>query len=263
MSSAVVASNVYKKFDHPAGSPWTQRWLIQHACSHMSETAPGVAVDRVSFTVEQGEIFGLVGHHGSGKSTLIRLLAGQLPLDSGSLQIFGYDIAREPWQARRLTNRVSTQASLYLKRSPLENLLHGAQLYGDTANKMRARVVEILEQLGIDDTDASRPMVELSPGLQARVRLAQHLLSQPPLLLLDDPLAGMDEQGKHNVLQILRQMCEKTGTTVILTSSKLVDVSGLCDRVCLLEGGQLVALDTPGAFSWELKIPGWRPWICN
>ena len=126
MAEAIIAHEVFKKFGKPAGLIWKQVFK-PNANGHKPIV---VAVENVSFKVEEGEIFGVLGPNGSGKSTLIRLIATLLLPDRGDIQVFGHDVVDEPMKVQRLINRVSVEASFFNKLSPMENLLYGARLYG-------------------------------------------------------------------------------------------------------------------------------------
>lgn len=156
------------------------------------------AVDQVSFEIEQGEIFGVLGPNGGGKSTLIRLLSTLLLPDNGQISVFGYDVERQFVQVQELINRVSVEASFFKKLSPMENLLYGARLYGLKGSETRRQVVEILTRLGLEKQQITSPMEEMSRGMQQKVAIARALLSHPRFLLLDEPttnLAGLADGG--------------------------------------------------------------------
>jgi len=138
-----------------------------------------IAVNSVSFSVQRGEIFGVLGPNGSGKSTLIRLIATLLVPDDGHITVFGHDVAKEPMAVRRLINRVSVEASFFKKLSPMENLMYGARLYGVQAQEARAQVKDILTRLGLEEKNIYRPMEEMSRGMQQKVAIARAFLSRP------------------------------------------------------------------------------------
>ncbi|UCF28928.1 MAG: ATP-binding cassette domain-containing protein, partial [Chloroflexota bacterium] len=140
MTQAIIIENIVKKFGKPGRSLWKQV-LKPGENGHKPLI---IAVDRVSFEVEQGEIFGVLGPNGSGKSTLIRLIATLLLPDEGHIKVFGYDVVKQPVEVQRLINRVSVEASFFKKLSPMENLLYGARLYGMSGKETRMRVEEIL-----------------------------------------------------------------------------------------------------------------------
>lgn len=215
-----------------------------------------VAVDHVSFTVMQGEIFGVLGPNGSGKSTLIRLLATLLLPDDGDIRVFGYDVVRQPMLVQRLINRVSVEASFFKKLSPMENLVYGARLYGMSGAEIRRQVVEILTRLGLEERSIYKPMEEMSRGMQQKVAIARALLSSPRLLLLDEPTTGLDPRSKLEVQDVIRELRDDHGTTILLTTHDMVEAENLCDRVAIIDSGKIVALDTPHALKNNLNGGG-------
>lgn len=204
-----------------------------------------VAVNHVSFQVKRGEIFGVLGPNGSGKSTLIRLIATLLVPDGGTISVFGHDVATEPMAVQRLINRVSVEASFFKKLSPMENLMYGARLYGVNAAEARRQVVAILTRLGLQDKAIYRPMEEMSRGMQQKVAIARALLSKPIVLLLDEPTTGLDPRSKREVQTFVRELRDTHDTTIVLTTHDMLEADQLCDRIAIIDGGNIVALDTP------------------
>lgn len=204
-----------------------------------------VAVNHVSFQVKRGEIFGVLGPNGSGKSTLIRLIATLLVPDGGTISVFGHDVAKEPMAVQRLINRVSVEASFFKKLSPMENLMYGARLYGVNAAEARRQVVAILTRLGLQDKAIYRPMEEMSRGMQQKVAIARALLSKPIVLLLDEPTTGLDPRSKREVQTFVRELRDTHDTTIVLTTHDMLEADQLCDRIAIIDGGNIVALDTP------------------
>jgi len=204
-----------------------------------------VAVDAVSFQVEKGEIFGVLGPNGSGKSTLIRLIATLLLPDEGEVRVFGHDVVRQPMKVRRMLNRVSVEAAFFKKLSPLENLMYGARLYGLEADEARTRIREILGRLGLETRTFGQPMEEMSRGMQQKVAIARALLSRPALLLLDEPTTGLDPRSKREVQTFIEELRREHATTILLTTHDMLEADALCDRIAILEGGKIAALDTP------------------
>jgi ABC-2 type transport system ATP-binding protein len=218
-----------------------------------------MAVDRVSFSVGTGEIFGVLGPNGSGKSTLIRLIATLLLPDQGTIQVFGYDVVRQPREVQRLINRVSVEASFFKKLSPMENLVYGARLYGMSGADIRRRVVEILTRLGLEKHTIYKPMEEMSRGMQQKVAIARALLSQPKLLLLDEPTTGLDPRSKREVQAVIRELNQEHGTTILLTTHDMLEADSLCARVAIIDGGKIAALDTPQALKGAIPRNGHEP----
>jgi ABC-2 type transport system ATP-binding protein len=217
------------------------------------------AVDRVSFDVERGEVFGMLGPNGSGKSTLIRLMATLLLPDEGCVLVFGHDAVKEPMSVRRLINRVSVEAAFFKKLSPMENLLYGARLYGLDAADARREIRLILDRLGLQASSIGKPMEEMSRGMQQKVAIARALLSRPAVLLLDEPTTGLDPRSKLEVQAAVRELRERHGTTILLTTHDMAEADGLCDRLAILDGGKLAALDTPAALKTAIPSANGHP----
>lgn len=265
MSDAIIVNQAYKKFGKPANPLWER---LAQARNHKNGSnghkppeahKPTVAVDSVSFRVKQGEIFGVLGPNGSGKSTLIRLIATLLLPDSGSIEVFGFDVVRQAMQVQRLINRVSVEASFFKKLSPMENLLYGARLYGLEGKQTRRQVVEILTRLGLEKRSIYSPMEEMSRGMQQKVAIARALLSRPRLLLLDEPTTGLDPRSKHEVQAVVRELNEQHGTTILLTTHDMVEADELCHRIAIVDSGKIVALDTPAALKTLISRNGHEP----
>jgi ABC-2 type transport system ATP-binding protein len=234
---------VIKKFEKKKGSAWAR--FRRSSSNGKAKATTIVAVDRVSLAVREGEIFGVLGPNGSGKSTLIRLIATLLLPDGGTLQVFGHDVVAQPRQVQSLVNRVSVEASFFKKLSPMENLTYGARLYGLSGGEIRKRVVEILTRLGLEERSIFSPMEEMSRGMQQKVAIARALLSRPRLLLLDEPTTGLDPRSKREVQAVIRELRDEHGTTILLTTHDMHEADQLCDRIAIIDGGSIVALDTP------------------
>jgi len=246
MSDAVVIEAAYKHFNGSSKFLWPR---LAKARANGTDGSPNkktvIAVDRVSFTVREGEIFGVLGPNGSGKSTLIRLIATLLLPDEGLIRVFGYDVVRQPMQVQQMINRVSVEASFFKKLSPMENLIYGARLYGLNGRDTRRQVVEILTRLGLEERAIYKPMEEMSRGMQQKVAIARALLSKPRLLLLDEPTTGLDPRSKREVQAVIKELNQKHHTTVLLTTHDMVEADTLCDRIAIIDGGKIAALDTP------------------
>lgn len=261
MYEAVVVHNAYKKFGKHKNSIWKRlsklngksKNAVLRKTNTNGKNQVVVAVDHVSFTVMQGEIFGVLGPNGSGKSTLIRLLATLLLPDDGDIRVFGYDVVREPMLVQRLINRVSVEASFFKKLSPMENLVYGARLYGMSGAEIRRQVLEILTRLGLEERSIYKPMEEMSRGMQQKVAIARALLSSPRLLLLDEPTTGLDPRSKLEVQDVIRELRDDHGTTILLTTHDMLEAENLCDRVAIIDSGKIVALDTPRALKNNLN----------
>ena len=214
-----------------------------------------VAVDNVSFQVERGEIFGILGPNGTGKSTLIRLMSTLLSPDAGTVRIFGYDVVREEAKVKPLINRVSVEASFFKKLSPMENLLFGARLYGRDGDSSRRDIVAILTRLGLEERSISSPMEDMSRGMQQKVAIARAFLTAPVLLLLDEPTTGLDPHSKREVQAFVREIRDQHDATVLLTTHDMQEADVLCDRIAIVDSGRIVALDTPAALKQLVATP--------
>jgi ABC-2 type transport system ATP-binding protein len=218
-----------------------------------------VAVDHVSFVVERGEIFGVLGPNGTGKSTLIRLMSTLLMPDTGRVRIFGLDVERDEAQVKRLINRVSVEASFFKKLSPMENLMYGARLYGVDPAYARRKVVEILTRLGLENRSIGSSMEDMSRGMQQKVAIARAFLTAPVLLLLDEPTTGLDPHSKREVQAAVRELRDTHEATVVLTTHDMQEADELCDRIAIVDKGRIVALDTPRGLKEMVRQAGEDP----
>ncbi len=212
-----------------------------------------VAVDNISLQVRRGEIFGILGPNGTGKSTLIRLMSTLLIPDSGSITVFGYDVVEDEAMVKRLINRVSVEASFFKKLSPMENLLYGARLYSVDAAEARVSIRHILKRLGIEDRSVMSPMEDMSRGMQQKAAIARAFLSAPIVLLLDEPTTGLDPHSKREVQAFVREIRDVHDATVLLTTHDMKEADELCDRIAIVDRGGIVALDTGAALKESIK----------
>jgi ABC-2 type transport system ATP-binding protein len=206
---------------------------------------PVVAISRVSMRLERGDIHGILGANGSGKSTLIRLICGLLTLDEGRVEVFGHDIVRDEMAVKRLINRVSVDAAFFKKLSPMENLLFAARLYGMDGTTAKREALAILARLGIAEKRTSRPIEQMSRGMQQKVSIARALLTSPTLLLLDEPTTGLDPRSKLDVQTFIEELRESHDATIVLTTHDLAEAERLCGRITILNDGRVVAEDSP------------------
>jgi len=203
-----------------------------------------VAVNDVSLRIERGEIYGLLGANGSGKSTFIRLVSTLLTVEHGRVEVFGHDIIRDEMAVKRLINRVSVDAAFFKKLSPAENLIYAARLYGVDAGTARRDIVRILGRLGIAESRLGRPLEQMSRGMQQKVAIARAFLTSPVLLLLDEPTTGLDPRSKLDVQTFIEEIRERHDATIVLTTHDLEEAERLCSRIGLLNDGRLVAEGT-------------------
>ncbi len=202
------------------------------------------ALDDVSFSVAQGETYGLLGPNGSGKSSLIRILSTLLLADEGKVRLMNHPLPEEQQQVRRIIGRVSVDAAFYKKLSARENLLYTALLYGQNARAAEHRALEILGRLGMEETKFSSPLEEMSRGMQQKISIARALVINPPLLLLDEPTTGLDPKSRRDVQTFLEELRRQEGTTILLTTHDMAEAERLCARIGFLAHGKLVAEGT-------------------
>jgi ABC-2 type transport system ATP-binding protein len=211
-----------------------------------------VAVDRVSFQVFGGEIFGYLGANGAGKSTTIRMLCGLLAPTSGEARVAGIDIDRQPEAVKRVIGYMSQKFSLYLDLTALENLEFFGGTHGLWGRRLHTRAREVLEQVELWEHRGARTE-DLPGGWRQRLALGCALLHQPQIVFLDEPTAGVDPLSRRNFWALVRSLAAR-GTTVLVTTHYM-DEAEYCDRIGLMVDGRLEALDTPS----ELKrtyVPG-------
>ncbi|MEO6349722.1 MAG: ABC transporter ATP-binding protein [Candidatus Limnocylindrales bacterium] len=202
------------------------------------------AVSDVSLSIARGEIYGLLGANGSGKSTFIRLVSTLLTVEQGKVEVFGNDIKRDEMAVKRLINRVSVDAAFFKKLSPKENLMYAARLYGVDAGHARREIIRITGRLGIKESRLSRPLEQMSRGMQQKVAIARAFLTSPVLLLLDEPTTGLDPRSKLEVQSFIEEIRDEHDATIVLTTHDLDEAERLCSRIGLLNEGRLVAEGT-------------------
>jgi ABC-2 type transport system ATP-binding protein len=221
----------------------TRHWPWQRSPNGNSRKV--VAIDDVSLTIQPREIFGVLGANGSGKSTLIRLVSTLLLPDRGAVTVFGHDVVKEEQAVKRLISRVSVDAAFFKKLSPMENLIYSARLYDLDAGPARERAIEIMGRLGIERKRVFEPMEEMSRGMQQKVAIARGFLTSPVLMLLDEPTTGLDPRSKREVQRFVLDLRQGHEATILLTTHDMAEADRLCDRIAILEGGKVIALDTP------------------
>jgi ABC-2 type transport system ATP-binding protein len=203
------------------------------------------ALAGVSFSVQYGEIFGLLGPNGGGKSTLFRLMATLLPVQAGTVQILGRDVGLHQAEVRSRIGVTFQSPSLDGKLTVAENLRHQAHLYGLYGSRARQRIVELTEQFGLSGHFQQR-VDTLSGGLKRRVEIAKSLLHAPRLLLLDEPSTGLDPGARRVLWDHLQQLRDVQQVTILVTTH-LMDEAEHCGRLAILDRGRLVTMGAPEA----------------
>jgi ABC-2 type transport system ATP-binding protein len=206
------------------------------------------AVDRVSFSVKQGEVFGLLGPNGAGKSTIIKILTTLLPLTSGRASVVGYDVTKQAMSVRRRIGYVPQALSADGTLTGYENLMVFAKLYDLPRSTRESKVRNVLILMGLENS-ANKLVRTYSGGMIRRLEVGQAMLHQPQVLFLDEPTIGLDPIARKAVWDHLDQLREQTGMTICLTTHYMEEADSLCDRIAILDLGHIMALGSPS----ELK----------
>lgn len=211
------------------------------------------AVSDVSFSVERGEIVGFLGPNGAGKTTTLRMLTGYLPPSSGTATIAGHDIFRESIEARRKIGYMPENVPLYEDMRVREYLKFRAQLKGLSGSTARARVGDVLDTCGLQSV--RRKMIKtLSKGFRQRVGLADALVHDPELLILDEPTNGLDPNQIRQIRELIRQLGKSH--TVLISTHILHEVEMTCNRVIIIDSGRIKAADTPANLTAQMRAAG-------
>ena len=211
--------------------------------NHLTKRYGGhTAVDDLSFTVETGQIYGFLGPNGAGKSTTMNIMTGCLAATSGEVKIDGFDIFEDAAQAKRRIGYLPEQPPLYLDRTPREYLRFVARAKGIPEKEIPAQLEQVMTQTGTLDV-ANRLMKNLSKGYRQRVGIAQAVLGNPEIIILDEPTVGLDPRQILEIRELIRSLGKNH--TVILSSHILSEVQQVCTTILILSKGKLVACDTP------------------
>jgi len=211
------------------------------------------AVDGISFTVEAGEIFGLLGPNGAGKSTLIRMLTTLLPPTAGTASVNGCDIVAQADGVREAIGVIPQAMTSDLELSVHENLLIFAKLYGVPRAKRNRLMEELLDAVELTPW-ADKQVKNLSGGMRRRVEIARGLIHEPSIFFLDEPTTGLDPVSRVAVWGMIQRVQKERNLTVLLTTHYMDEADKLCDRVAIVDHGQLMALDSP--MRLKASIPG-------
>jgi ABC-2 type transport system ATP-binding protein len=203
---------------------------------------PIAAIQNLSFTVEKGEILGFLGPNGAGKTTTMRILSGFMPATSGRAVVAGYDVFSQALEVRRRVGYLPENVPLYREMTVWSYLQFVAEVKGIPARERAQKIGEVMEACGVRDLER-RLIGGLSKGYRQRLGLAQALLNAPPVLILDEPTVGLDPRQIIEIRHIIKAL--RREHTVILSTHILPEVSMTCDRVVIISGGQVTAVDTP------------------
>ena len=199
-------------------------------------------VKGISFSLKKGESFGLLGPNGAGKSTTISMISGLVPHDSGNITVGGYVIGKETAKAKQKIGIVPQEIALYPTLTAHENLMFWGKMYGLTHGEAKKRSAEVLEYVGL--TERAKDKIEtFSGGMKRRINIGAALMHKPELLIMDEPTVGIDPQSRNHILETVKQLNE-TGMTVIYTSHYMEEVEYLCDRIGIIDQGEMIAIGT-------------------
>lgn len=209
------------------------------------------AVDGLNFSIEKGEIFGLLGPNGAGKSTTIKMLSGLLKPSSGSAEIMGHDVIKNPVEVKKSIGVVPETSNLYPELTCFENLLFAGRLYGLATNKAKTKTDELLELFGLSEKKKVL-FAKLSSGMRRRLTMAAALIHDPPVLFLDEPTTGLDVMSARALREITISL-KNRGITILLTTHYIEEADRLCDRVAIMVKGRIVVIDTPEVLKKSIK----------
>jgi len=213
---------------------------VEHLTKYYGTSA---AVRDVTFNVDSGEILGFLGPNGAGKTTTMRMITGYLPPTSGTVRVAGFDVSDKSLEARRHLGYLPETVPLYTELTPVEYLDFRGRITGiHNSRDRRSRIYEVMEQLNLTDV-ANKQIGNLSRGYRQRVGLAQAMLHNPDVLILDEPTVGLDPVQITEVRDLIKELGREH--TIILSTHLLPEVSMVCNRVIIINRGRLVALDTP------------------
>lgn len=200
------------------------------------------AVDHLSFSVHEGEIFGLVGPNGAGKSTTLSVITTLLSMDKGKVIVGNYDVDKQKKEAKQCMGIVPQDIAIYKHLNALENVKFFASLYGLRGKKLEECAREAIEFVGLTQHMKKKPK-QLSGGMQRRLNIACGIAHQPKLIVMDEPTVGVDAQSREHILNSIRILKDR-GATIIYTSHYLSEVEEICDRIAIIDHGKLIALGT-------------------
>lgn len=223
---------------------------VEHLTKKYGEV---LALDDLSFEIEEGQVYGFLGPNGAGKSTTMNIMTGCLSATAGSVTIGGHDVFEEPDAAKRLVGYLPEQPPLYMNETPLEYLRFVGEAKGLRGAELTAQIDEVAEQAGTSDV-MRRRIGDLSKGYRQRVGIVQALLGEPRVIILDEPTVGLDPIQIIEIRDLIRSLGQSH--TVILSSHILSEVQAICDKILIIAHGRLVAFDTPAKLEERLAATG-------
>ncbi len=208
------------------------------------------AIDGVSFNVKKGEILGFLGPNGAGKTTTMRIITGYMPATEGTVRVDNFDVFEKPLDVRRRIGYLPENPPLYPDMAIAGYLRFVAKIKGVPKSSLDDEVARVMEKVNITDVK-DRIIAKLSKGYKQRVGIAQALLNDPPVLILDEPTIGLDPKQIHEVRELIKELAGSH--TVVLSTHILPEVEQTCHRVIIIERGKIIAVDTPQNLRFQLK----------
>nr|UWI51304.1 ABC transporter ATP-binding protein [Clostridioides difficile] len=199
-----------------------------------------LALDNISFSVKEGEIFGLIGPNGAGKSTLINIITNLTLPNSGTIQINGVDLSANPMSAKAIIGLVPQELAVMETLTPFDNLEYFGAFYGLKGKLLQERINEALEVTGLAEVKKKK-VKKLSGGMQRRLNIGIALLNHPKILILDEPTVGVDPQSRNHIFNFIKDISSKQKTTIIYTSHYMEEVEHLCSKIFIMDEGKEVA----------------------
>lgn len=200
------------------------------------------AVDKISLTIEEGEIYGLLGPNGAGKSTTINIISGLLNMNKGKIEILGKDITKHSFDAKKNLGVVPQDIAIYEDLTAFENVKFFASLYGLRGKFLKQSVDQALEFVGLSDKAGKLPG-EFSGGMKRRLNIACAIAHRPRLIIMDEPTVGIDPQSRNHILQSVKRLNEM-GCTIIYTSHYMEEVEEICTKIAIMDHGKIIAEGT-------------------
>ncbi len=225
--------------DYSSNSPYS---IEVHELCHRYDSY--LAVNQISFKIEAGTVFGLIGSNGAGKSTTIKMLTTLLPVTSGQAIVNGYNVVEQPAKVRQSIGYVPQLLSADGDLTGYENLMLSAKLYGLSREQREQRIHAILEFMHLKEV-SEKLVSGYSGGMIRSLEIGQALIHQPPVLFLDEPTVGLDPAARKIIWRSLQALNKQQGTTLLMTTHDMDEADALCDIVALMHAGQIVVMDTP------------------
>ncbi len=218
--------------------------IILEATELVKKYGDLVAVNNASFSMTEGEVFGLLGPNGAGKSTAISMLTCLFPPNSGEMRIFGHNVVADAKQVKQMIGVVPQDIALYPTLSARENLRFFGEMYGLKGKDLKERVEMVLAYVAMTER-ANDPIKSYSGGMKRRINMAAGLIHSPRLLFLDEPTVGVDPQSRNHIFESVERLNQEQGMAILYTTHYMEEAERLCDRVAIMDKGEIIAMDTP------------------